>query len=396
MLDKNIFADKTTIEKKQLASYAFLHFVNDFHATLLPNVLPILRQALSLSLAQLGVLNAAFGIMHFFGQPIAGSLADRQAKPWFATWGPLLSIISIYFLPCAPSFLFAVILCILLGIGTSMFHPQGNGRTGKIAMGKNLPFYLAIFIASGSLGSAFGPLSYVFWYNRLGKKLLPLMILPFLLILFWLWHFLSAIKFDTTQSAKNGVLQFFSEIKQIFVKIIDIFTIVSIRDMVFQGVKVFLPMLIILRGGTIATAAKVTFAIVLATAFSNIIGGRLAAIFGERKLLFATLTLCPLLGIAGIALPRFYGILFLMLFFALLESSAPATISMSQKRCQDNISTVSSIASGASWGVANLAAYPVGALADKIGLEYTLYTLISIPWLVSLICLFKYTRRGKN
>ena len=381
--EKQNFDDKNRGRNRQLASYALLHFINDLHATVLPNVLPILRESLSLSLAQLGSLNAAFGIMHFLGQPVSGYLADRQKKPYFAVWGPLVSIVSLFMLPASPHFVFALIFCFLLGLGTALFHPQGNGMTGKLAMGKNMAFYLSLFTASGSLASAFGPLVFVFWFSLLGKNRLPVMVLPFLALLLVIWKTLLPYKLTPASSA-GGMKNFFSEIKSVLSKIADIFAIVSLRDVVFQGTKVFLPMLIIMRGGTNATAAKVIFAVVLSVAFANVIGGRLASVFSEKTLLFTTLALAPFAGIAGIALKNFAGVLMLMLLFGLLEASAPATISMAQRRCPETMSTAASIASGASWGVANLAAYPVGAIADLIGLERTMYAVIVIPWLIIL------------
>jgi len=389
----NLFADKTKAEKRQLASYAVLHFINDLHATTLPNVLPILRASLSLSLAQLGILNSAFGAMHFLAQPVSGFIADRQSKPWFAVWGPMLSVFALFMLPSSPNFAFALIFCFLLGLGTALFHPQGNGRTGRIALGKNMAFYLAFFTASGSFGSAFGPLAFVFWYSLLGANLLPLICIPFFLILLYFWKFLSACPFETVKGGQSSVSQFFSDIKTVFSKIYDLFTIVTLRDIVFQGVKVFLPMLIIMRGGNNTTAAAVVFAVVISVAFANLIGGRLASAIGEQKLLFVTLALTPVVGIFGIMLNNFAGVFMLMLLFALLEASAPATISMAQRRCPDKMSTAASIASGASWGVANLAACPIGYIADKIGLETTLYSVVLLPWLVTAYYLIKNSAR---
>ena len=386
---------KTADEKKQLASYTLLHFINDLHATTLPNVLPIIKQALSLSLAQLGILNAAFGVMHFLGQPVSGYLADRQTRPWFAVWGPLLSIISIFMLPSAPHFAVAVLLCTTLGLGTALFHPQGNGMTGKIAMGRDMAFYLSLFTASGSFASAFGPILFVFWYSMLGKKLLPLMTFPYAVILLIMWRILSPYKIDTSRAASANTAQFFKEIKNVIGKIFDVFAIVTLRDIVFQGTKVFLPMLVIMRGGSHTSAAAVTFSVVISVAFANIIGGRLASVFSEKKLLLTTLALAPFAGITGIYLKNFYGVAMLMLFFGLLEASAPVTISMAQRRCPESMSTAASIASGTSWGVANLAAYPVGALADKIGLESTMYAVALIPWLITLwYAAGKFIRKG--
>lgn len=381
-MSENNFDEKTKDQKKQLLIYQLLHFLNDLHATVLPNVLPILKQALSLSLAQLGILNAAFGVMHFIGQPIAGAIADKQTKPWFAVWGPMICVISLFLLPSSPHFAFAILFCVMLGFGTALFHPQGNGITGKIAMGKNMAFHLACFIAAGSFGSAFGPMLFVFWFNLLGKYRLHLMTIPFFIIFLFIWKFLSKYQLEVSNTEPLSFNKIFSDIKEVFVKIFDIFAIVSLRDVVFQGIKVFLPMLIIMRGGNHSSAAVIIFCVTISVAIANIIGGKLASVFSQKKLLMVTLALAPFAGIAGIYFKNFFGIMMLMLLFGLLESSASATTSMAQRRCPEKMSTAASISTGASWGVANLAAYPVGAIADKIGLEPTMYCITIIPWFI--------------
>ena len=87
-------------DKKTIFGMIFLHGMNDMHSTALPTIIPMLAQSISLTLSQAGMLNAVFGLTNIFGQPVTGYIADRLKRPWFAVWGPLISI-------CAPPILLA-------------------------------------------------------------------------------------------------------------------------------------------------------------------------------------------------------------------------------------------------------------------------------------------------
>jgi len=373
---------KNKNDRKALAGFAFLHFLNDLHATVLPTIIPMLVQSISISLTQAGILNAAFGLMHFVGQPISGYIADRQSRPWFAVWGPLLSAASVFLLPLSPNYAFALAAVVLMGIGTAMFHPQGNGRAGSAANDKSLAFFISLFFACGSFGSAVGPLYIVYAISLIGKNWMPVLTIPVFFICLYLWKTLKREK--PQQSVEDsGILDLFRSLKEVIGKVWDIVAITSIRDAVFQGIKLFLPMLIVMRGGSIALGGTALFAVVFASTLSSIIGGRLAGIVGDEKVLIWSITIAPAFTLLGLIVPGLAGICLLMVGFAFLESSAPVTTSIAQKKCIGARSTASSFSSGVSWGIANLFASPIGFAADKMGLAPTLYIVAVIPWLIT-------------
>jgi FSR family fosmidomycin resistance protein-like MFS transporter len=379
MSEKITAAARNNNDKKALAGFAFLHFLNDLHATVLPTIIPMLVKSISISLTQAGILNAAFGLMHFVGQPVSGYIADRQSRPWFAVWGPLLSAASVFLLPLSPNYAFAFMAVILMGIGTAMFHPQGNGRAGSAANDKSLAFFISLFFACGSFGSAIGPLYIVYAISMIGEYWLPVLTIPVFFICLYLWKTLKSEPAQHTAEG-SGILDLFRSLKDTVSKVWSIIAITSIRDAVFQGIKLFLPMLIVMRGGSIALGGTALFAVVLASTISSIIGGRLAGIIGDKNVLIWSITIAPAFTLLGLIVPGFVGICLLMLGFAFLESSAPVTTSIAQKRCVGARSTASSFSSGVSWGIANLFASPVGFAADKIGLAPTLYIVAVIPW----------------
>ncbi len=377
-------------DKRSLFGFTFLHFMNDVHANALPTIIPMLVSSISMSLSQAGLLNAFYGLTNVFGQPVSGYFADRQKRPWLAVWGPMLSVIGACLLPLSTNYAFAVLLVGFISIGTVLFHPQGVGRCGSAAAGRDIAFFISLFSASGSLGSAIGPLYVVFMISLIGKKSFPLMILPVFLICLYLWvNIVSPQKTEDIKTEQAGITDFLKSIRKLMGKIGDIVLTTSIRDATLQGIKIFLPMLIITRGGTIQSGGFLLFAISLAATMAGIIGGRFADTLGDDRILIGSLSISPIFILLGLHTSGIFSICSLMLGFGFLQASSPVTTAMAQKRCPESRSAASSLSMGVSWGIANLAPFPVGLSADIIGLETTLRIVAFIPWAAVALYLIK-------
>lgn len=388
-------------DRNKFLSLSFLHFVNDLHSSVLPTIIPLLARSISLTLSQAGVLNSVFGAIHLFGQPILGFIADRQKKPYNAVVGPVLCAAGACFLPLAPNFLSAILLVVLLGIGTALFHPQGTGLCGRAAGSKNLAFFISIFAACGTFGSAIGPVYIVYIADTLGRGALPLAIIPVSLACLYVFRHFDAgeISREDVRTEKKQFSDFFREIRFIMSKIGGIVTIATIRDAANLGIRLFLPTLIVLQGGTLKQGGLMVFAVTLASTVSAIIGGRLADSIGYAKIVIGALSLSPLFLFAGLSTKGVTSVALIVLGFAFLVSSSSVTTAMSQELCPGSRSTVSSLSMGVSWGVANLFTSPVGYLADKIGLLTTMHLVALIPWTITLwymYTLFKTKKRGSE
>lgn len=372
--------------KRALYGVIFLHGFNDMHSTALPTIIPMLAQSISLTMSQAGILSALFGTMNILLQPIAGYIADGLKRPWLAAFGPLLSITGASLLSLSPSF-GAALLCIgLMSIGTSLFHPQGTGGCGAAADKKRLAFFLSLFQASGTVGSAIGPLYVVFMISMFGRRGFPLIMIPAaLLICFFLLRNMGEIPTGGAEEKEGKSAGSFAHYLCFLLSRVGwIVAITSVRDAVFQAIKVFTPTLFVQRGSSIAMGGAVLFAVTLTAALAGIVGGRLADGVGEKKVVFGAIAIAPVFLIFGV---RDYGMLStasLMAGYAFLQASTPVTLAMAQRRCPESRSLASSLTNGVSWGLANLFVTPVGVLADHIGLQATLDLVAFLPWSVTL------------
>jgi FSR family fosmidomycin resistance protein-like MFS transporter len=335
-------------------------------------------------LSQAGLLNAIFGLTNLLGQPVAGYFADRQKRPWLAVWAPMLSIAGACLLPLAPNYSLAFLLVGLMSMGTASFHPQGLGRTGSSAGSKDLAFFISLFAACGSFGSAVGPVYVVFIISLIGKEMFPIVLIPGFIICLYIWKkIVSDQKAENITKEKAEFRGFFTNIKDIMKKILSLVVVATVRDATLQGIRIFLPMLVVLKGGSIVKGGVILFAITLACTIGGIIGGKLADSKGDEKVLLWTLGISPIFIIAGLNTTGFLSIANLIIGFAFLQASNPVTTAIAQKKCPMSRSTVSSLAMGVSWGIANLLTTPVGFSADIFGLEKTLRVVAFLPWTVT-------------
>jgi FSR family fosmidomycin resistance protein-like MFS transporter len=382
-----------------------MHFINDLHPTMLPTFLPEMVSRLGLTLAEAGFLSTLFGVFNLVVQPFAGHFADRLNRPSLALLAPFLTATGACLLPVAPSFRVALLFVSVMGFGTASFHPQGHGLAGLFGGNKNLGLSLAIFAAAGNLGAALSPLYGIFLLGALGPSRMPFAILFVLVVALVARRAVPSGYVDkgrtesASASAHKGETtsgRFF----RVFMICLPITLIALIRDTTSQGIRVFLPLLVTGRGGGIELGGAVLFAFTLAGSFSTLVGGRMADIFGKRRVILIMMILAPIFLFPAVKLSGMFSVVLFVLGGACIASTAPVTIAMAQEFVPESRSTASSLVMGVPWGLANIMASPIGKLGDIIGLETALSFVALSPLLVAASmavgAVFKRARRPEK
>jgi FSR family fosmidomycin resistance protein-like MFS transporter len=372
---------------RALVSVSFMHFLNDLHPTMLPAFLPVIVERLSLSLGRAGFLSTAFGMVNIMVQPLAGYLADRRDAPTFALWAPFFTAAGACLLPVAPNYGAALLFVAVMACGTAGFHPQGHGITGIAGGSSRLGVYLAIFASAGTLGAALSPLYGVFLLSAAGPSFVPLALLPLLVLILAARHFLpsrSMILPPTAGAASDarGSESFFKSTGRVLGICLPLVVISIVRDATSQGIRVFLPMLVTSRGGSLEMGGSVLFAFTVAGSAANLAGGRLADMFGKERVITAMLALSPVFLLPAVLMDGLVSVALFVLGGACIAATSPVTLAMAQEYVPGSRSSASSLVMGVSWGFANIAASPIGVLADNIGLAPALAVVSLSPLLV--------------
>ena len=149
-------ADEQTV-MAILFALSFSHLVNDTIQSLVPSVYPILKTSFGLDFGQIGLITLAFQLTASFLQPIVGAVTDRRPSPYSLALGMASSLCGLVLLSRAPSFHVILIAAAMIGVGSSIFHPEAS-RIARAASGGRYGFAQSLFQVGGYWGAALGPL----------------------------------------------------------------------------------------------------------------------------------------------------------------------------------------------------------------------------------------------
>lgn len=140
-----------------LAAISASHFLNDAIQSLLPAIYPVLKQTFALSFAQVGLMTLALMLTASILQPLVGLYTDKRPTPQALTLGMGFSLLGLLLLSVASTFGLLLVAAGLVGLGSSIFHPESS-RVARMASGGKHGLAQSVFQVGGNLGSATGPL----------------------------------------------------------------------------------------------------------------------------------------------------------------------------------------------------------------------------------------------
>jgi FSR family fosmidomycin resistance protein-like MFS transporter len=140
-----------------LFAISFSHLLNDTIQALLPSIYPLLKDNYRLTFAQLGLITFTFQFTASLLQPVVGWYTDRRPYPLSLAVGMGFTLLGLVALAFAHSFPVILGAAALVGIGSSIFHPEAS-RIAHMAAGRRRGFAQSLFQVGGNAGSSIGPL----------------------------------------------------------------------------------------------------------------------------------------------------------------------------------------------------------------------------------------------
>src|SRR6201991_1431165 len=140
-----------------LLAISFSHLLNDTMQSLIPSTYPILKTSLHLDFGQLGLVTFCFQLTASLLQPFVGLYTDKKPQPWSLAAGMCFTLVGLVLLSQAASFSLVLIAVALVGVGSSIFHPEAS-RLAYLASGGRRGMAQSIFQLGGNAGSSLGPL----------------------------------------------------------------------------------------------------------------------------------------------------------------------------------------------------------------------------------------------
>jgi FSR family fosmidomycin resistance protein-like MFS transporter len=140
-----------------ILSLSFCHLLNDMMQSLVPALYPILKGSYGLSFSQVGMITLAFQVTASMLQPVVGLYTDRRPQPYSLTVGIGITMVGLLLMSRASSYSSILLAAMLIGMGSSIFHPEAS-RVARMAAGGRYGLAQSLFQVGGNIGSASGPL----------------------------------------------------------------------------------------------------------------------------------------------------------------------------------------------------------------------------------------------
>jgi FSR family fosmidomycin resistance protein-like MFS transporter len=140
-----------------LFAISLSHLLNDLIQSLLPALYPVLKANYALNFAQIGLLTLTFQLTASLLQPLVGLVTDRKPLPFSLPVGMGFSLVGLLLLSVAGSYALLLCAAALVGLGSSVFHPESS-RVARLASGGRYGFAQSVFQVGGNAGQSLGPL----------------------------------------------------------------------------------------------------------------------------------------------------------------------------------------------------------------------------------------------
>ena len=383
-----------------LLSISFSHLLNDSIQSLIPSIYPVVKKTFSLSFAQVGLITFTFQLAASLLQPFVGFYTDRNPKPFSLAIGMSFTLAGLIFLSFANSFGTVLLSVGLIGVGSSIFHPEAS-KVAYMASGGKRGLAQSIFQVGGNAGSALGPLLaaiIVVPYGRTHILYFGLLALIAIFVLItigkWYKNNTDLIKSKhANQSVEN--IQVFSKKKIIFSVIILLLLIFS-KYFYLASMSSYYTFYLINKFGLSVQNSQIhLFIFLAAVAAGTFIGGPLGDRFGRKYVIWFSI-----LGVAPFTLLLPHVNLFwttiLSVFIGFILSSAfSAILVYAQELIPGKIGMVSGLFFGFAFGMGGIGSAVLGILADYTSIFYVYKVCAFLP-LIGLITGFLPNIGGKK
>src|SRR6201991_2129655 len=94
--------------------------------SLIPAVYPLLKTSYHLDFGQIGLITLTIQLTASLLQPLVGIYTDRKPTPYSLAAGMAFTLSGLVLLASAPTFPMILIAVALVGMGSSVFHPESS------------------------------------------------------------------------------------------------------------------------------------------------------------------------------------------------------------------------------------------------------------------------------
>ncbi|HLI93401.1 MAG TPA: MFS transporter, partial [Puia sp.] len=107
-----------------LFTISLAHLINDMLQSVVPAVYPLIKDTYHLTFTQIGLITLTYQLTASLLQPLVGWYTDRRPRPYSLAMGMGFSCLGVFAVAMAGSFVQLLFAVSLIGVGSSIFHPE--------------------------------------------------------------------------------------------------------------------------------------------------------------------------------------------------------------------------------------------------------------------------------
>lgn len=380
--DKSAIIPKDRTVVPVLAAISFSHLLNDLIQSLIPAIYPILKDAFRLDFAQIGLITLTFQLTASLLQPLVGLYTDKRPSPFSLVVGMGFSLVGLLLLSQATSYAALLLAAALVGMGSSVFHPESS-RVARMASGGRHGLAQSVFQVGGNMGSALGPLLAAFIVVPRGQGSIAWFSVVALLAMVVLFNvgrwYQGRVRAATTKPVSGPVASALSS-RRVALSLAVLVALVFSKQVYIVSLSSYFTFYLIGKFQVSVQAAQIHLFIFLgAVALGTIIGGPIGDRIGRKYVIWWSI-----LGVLPFTLALPYANLFwtgvLSVIIGLVLASAfSAILVFAQDLVPGRIGMVAGLFFGLSFGLGGLGAAALGELADATSMDLVYRVCAFLP-----------------
>ncbi|HEY2801098.1 MAG TPA: MFS transporter [Chthoniobacterales bacterium] len=372
-----------------LFAISFSHLLNDSIQSLIPAIYPLLKRSFHLSFVQVGLITLAFQMTASILQPFVGLFTDRRPQPFSLACGMGLTLGGLGLLSQAGNFAMVVAAAALVGMGSSIFHPESS-RVAHLASGGRTGLAQSIFQVGGNAGSSLGPLLaalIVVPYGQRSVLWFALFALLGIAILVgvgkWYRSHLAERKARSAPPAETRPMS-----RRVALALVVLGVLIFSKYFYLASLTNYYTFYLIQKFHLSVRAAQLhLFLFLFAVAVGTVLGGPVGDRYGRKLVIWISI-----LGVAPFTIALPYANLFwtgalTVVIGLILASAFSAILVYAQELVPGKVGLISGLFFGLAFGMAGIGSAVLGEIADRTSIAYVFHLCSFLP-LIGLLTAF--------
>jgi FSR family fosmidomycin resistance protein-like MFS transporter len=365
-----------------LFTISLSHLLNDMLQSVIPSIYPLIKTNFNLSFSDIGLVTLTYQLTASLLQPFIGLYTDKKPKPYSLAIGMGFTLLGLISLALASNFALILLSVGLIGIGSSIFHPESS-RVAHLASGGKRGLAQSIFQLGGNAGSALGPLLAALIVIPFGQGSIMWFSLAALLaivILINIGKWYKTVAVPKANIVKTALDKPLLSKQRVTISLVILLVLIFSKYFYLASMTSYFTFYLIDKFHLSVQSSQIHLFIFLASvAAGTMAGGPLGDKFGRKYIIWISI-----LGVAPFTLLLPYANLMWTTILSIgigfiLSSAFSAILVYAQELMPGKVGMIAGLFFGFAFGMGGLGSAILGKLADSTSINYVFHVCAFLP-----------------